>query len=107
MRFQALELALSTISHLRSVLPSVRSRDTQLANQVRDAASSIALNLAEGNRRQGRDRIHLWNIASGSAEEVRVALRVAIAWGYLPQQRVAEALGRLDHLQAVLWKLTH
>jgi four helix bundle protein len=106
MRFNALELALGIIDNLRKILPSIRRRDPKLASHLRDAASSICLNLGEGNRRQRRDRIHLWNVASGSAEEVRTALRVAVAWGYLGERAVADALGRIDTLQAILWKLT-
>jgi four helix bundle protein len=55
---------------------------------------------------KGRDRLHLWNIAAGSADEVRVALRAAVSWGYLRERDVAEVLDRLDHLLAILWKLT-
>ena len=106
MRFNALELALGTIAILAQLLPSIQRRDARLATHIRDAGSSVALNLGEGNRRQGRDRTHLWRVASGSAEEVRVALRVAVAWGYLGEKAVAEALQRIDYLQAVLWKLT-
>ena len=106
MRFHALELALSVISSLRRLLPTIRSRDPRLASQIRDAGSSMALNLGEGNRRRGLDRTHLFRIASGSAEEVRTALRVSLAWGYLGEKAVAEALGRIDGLQAMLWTLT-
>ena len=42
-----------------------------------------ARNRGEGSRRVGRDRPNLYRIAAGSAEEVRVALWVARAWGYL------------------------
>jgi four helix bundle protein len=87
-------------------LPSIRRRDPRLATHIRDAGSSVALNLGEGNRREGRDRTHLWRIASGSAEEVRTALRVAVAWGYLSEEAVVDALARIDCLQAMLWKLT-
>ena len=96
MRFHALELALGIIAILRKLLPSIRRRDSRLANQIRDAGSSVVLNLGEGNRRVGRDRAHLWRIASGSAEEVRSALQVAVAWGYLSEKIVAEALKRID-----------
>ncbi len=105
-RFEALELALSAVRSLRPLVPSIRRRDPRLATHIRDAASSIALNLGEGNRRAGRDRIHLWRIASGSAEEVRTALRVALAWGYLAERQTVEAQRQIDQLQAVLWKLT-
>ena len=87
--FRALELSIRIVSLLRSLMPSIRSRDPRLHNQIRDAASSTALNIAEGNKRQGRDRLHLFRIASGSNEEVRTALRVAIAWGYLSEDRAS------------------
>jgi len=106
MRFEALELTLHIIAILRKLLPSIQRRDPRLATHIRDAGSSVALNLGEGNRRVGRDRAHLWRIASGSAEEVRVALRVTVAWGYLGEKAVAEALQGIDQLQAILWKLT-
>jgi len=107
MRFRTLELLLRCITLLCRLLPTVRKHDPKLAGHLRDAGSSIALNLAEGNRRQGRDQIHLWNVASGSAEEVRTALRVAIAPGYLQEKAAVAALADLDRLQAMLWKLTH
>ena len=107
MRFDALDLALSNIRLLAKTLPLVRKHYGKLANQIRDAANSFVLNLAEGNRRQGRDRLHLWNVSAGSADEVRVALRAALCWGYFSEEAVANALDRLDHLIATLWKLTH
>ncbi len=105
-RFEALEVALAAVRSLRPLVTSIRRRDRRLATQIRDAASSIALNLGEGNRRAGGDRLHLWRVASGSAEEVRTALRVAMAWGYVAKPQTVEAQQRIDHVQAVLWKLT-
>jgi four helix bundle protein len=65
------------------------------------------LNLAEGNRRTGKDRRHFFRIAAGSANEVRTALRVAEAWGYVEAKAITRALGLLDQTLAMLWKLTH
>ena len=105
MRFDALELALLIISRLRKILAVIRRHDGKLANQLRDAGSSIALNLGEGSRRRGRDRLHLYSIAAGSAEEVRTALRVGLAWGYVTEHTVSETLEDIDRLQRILWKL--
>ena len=105
-RFEALEIALAAVRSLRPILPSIRQSDPRLATHIRDAGSSMALNLGEGNRRAGRDKTHLWRIASGSAEEVRTALRVAIAWGYVEEARVARALDRIDRFQAMVSRLT-
>ena len=105
MRFKALQVALDVISLLRRLLPAIRTRDSSLANQIRNAASSVALNLGEGNPRRGRDRIHFFNIAAGSLEETRTALLVAIAWGYISKSTAGDALERIDLLQAILWRL--
>ena len=107
MRFEALELSLVVITHLRKLLPAIRRQDAKLAGQLRDAGSSIPLNLAEGNRRRGKDRVFLWTVASGSADEVFTGLRTALAWGYVQEGACSDALEHLDRLQAMLWKLTH
>ena len=107
MRFEALELALVIIPHLRRLLPAIRRHDAKLHNQLRDAGSSIPMNLAEGNRRRGKDRIFLWSVAAGSADEVHTGLRAAAAWGYFPEGSASEALQLIDRLQAMIWKLMH
>ena len=106
MAFHVLDLAVDTVRELRPLHAELRRRDPRLARQLRDAASSIALNLGEGNRRTGKDRTQLWRVAAGSAEEVRIALRVAQAWGDLDERRLTEALGRIDRILRILWKLT-
>jgi hypothetical protein len=63
-------------------------------------ASAIAL--WRGNNRKS----HL-QIAAGSANESRIALEVAIAWGHLDDTHTTKAQDHLDHCIAVLWKLTH
>ncbi len=107
MRFFALDLSLQIVRKLRPLVRVIRHHDRKLATQVTTAASSICLNLGEGNRRRGQDRNHLWRIASGSAEEVRVALLVTVAWGHLEEAKLEGILDQIDHLLAVLWKLGH
>jgi four helix bundle protein len=105
--FQALEVSLELVRSLRRPVERLRVRDRDLSDQIRRAASGISLNLAEGRRRAGGDRAHHWRIAAGSAEEVRTALRVAVAWGDLSAAEVSEAFLLLDRLLAMLWRLTH
>jgi four helix bundle protein len=105
--FQALELSLDVIRSLRLPLEALRSRDPDLYRQIRRAASSVALNLAEGAERSGKDRVHHYRIASGSAKEVLAALRVAVAWGDVQAPAIAPALQLLDRLGAMLWRLAH
>jgi four helix bundle protein len=104
--FQALEVSLDLVGSLRRPVERLRSRDRALSEQIRRAASGISLNLAEGRRRTGADRLHHWRIAAGSAEEVRTALRVAMAWGDVTAAEVSAALVLLDRLLAMLWRLT-
>ena len=107
MSFDVLEVSLALIRSLQSPLSVVRTRDSKLYSQIRTAASSVALNISEGNMRAGKDRIHLWRVAAGSAAEVRTALRVAEAWGDLDPATITRPLELLDRVEAMLWKLTH
>jgi len=107
MRFDALELALVIVSRLRHLLPAIRRHDARLHKQIRDAGASMLMHLGEGNRRRGQDRSYLFTVASGSAEEVRLGIRVAIAWGYLSETSADEVLEYLARFLAVSWKLTH
>jgi len=107
MTFIAEEVALQVIRALRGPIEIIAKRDRDLESQIRSAASSAALNTGEGWRREGKDRLHLFRVALGSAGEVRTALRVAAAWGYISDETAAPVEPPLDHLIAVLWKLAH
>src|SRR5262245_40132255 len=106
-RFIAFELALQIIRNLRGVVPRVRTRDGKLAQQIVGASSSIASNVAEGNRRIGKDRLHFFRVAAGSADETRAHLHVALAWGWVDIQEIDRALDLLDQELAILYRLTH
>jgi four helix bundle protein len=92
---------------IQKIVERLRSKNADAARQIRRAADSVPNNLAEGRKRLGRDRVHHWSIAAGSADEVRTALRVAVAWGDLNEAEVREALQVLDRLMAICWRLTH
>src|SRR6185503_9964376 len=53
--------------------------------QIRNAAGSITLNLSEGQRSGGGNQRRHYEIAHGSANEVKGALAVAEAWGWLDE----------------------
>ena len=105
--FIAFNLSLELIRSLVPVLGRISKYDRDLEKQLRKAASSVSLNLAEGRKRTGRDRIHFWRIAAGSAEESRACLHVATAWGYLQTQDIHDPLDVVDQLLAICWRLTH
>jgi four helix bundle protein len=106
-KFIALELAIEIVESLSAAVAVIRRRDIALARQIVRAAGSISANLGEGRRRQGQDRAHFYRIAAGSAEETRIHLRVAIAWGWIKRSDIAEALNLIDQELAILWRLTH
>ena len=103
--FQVHDAALALVATLRPVLDRLKKSDRALADQLRRAASSVVLNIAEGNRRAGQDRLQFFRIAAGSAAEVRAALQVGQAWGSIEASPAAEV--ELDRVLAMLWRLTH
>ena len=106
MPFDAYDFAVDLVRLVRPLVARVATFDAALADQLRRAATSAPLNLAEGRRRVGRDRLHLWRVAAGSVAEVRAALDVAAAWGYLDGADSAPAVALCDRLGAITWRLT-
>ena len=90
---------------LRPLIERIGGKDLNLADQLRRAATSIALNLQEGAYSQGRNERARWYTALGSAAEVRACLDVADALGYV--ERIDDELrDKLDHVIATLHRLT-
>ena len=106
-RFDSYRVALELIRALVPVASQLRVHDRALVDQLRRAASSVALNIAEGGRRQGRDRTHLWRVAAGSTSEVVAVLDVAAAWGCVPTSTAEQARALADRVLAMLWRMTH
>ena len=106
-RFAAQDLAVQAASALRPLLDAINRRDPDLCRQIRRAASSVVMCLDEGSQRVGRDRLHLYRVAAGSAAEVRTALTLAATWGYVTVQQAAPAHTLLDRVVAILWRVTH
>src|SRR3954469_15532533 len=100
----AYDVALDLVRALRPVVTQLRKYSSQAADQVERAASSIVLNIAEGGRRHGRDPRRFWDMAHGSAGEIRGALDLADAWGWQVESAQAHVL--LDRELGLLWGLT-
>src|SRR5262245_38165823 len=100
----AYTVALDLIRALRPIVMELRKYSADAADQVERAASSIVHNLAEGDRRSGRDPRRFFDIAHGSASEIRGALDVADAWGWPIDSQQARAI--LDREIRLLWGLT-
>ena len=103
--FIAYEVSIQLVTSLRELVPLVERSDRDLADQMRRAASSVVLNLAEGQRSAKGNKQKHYAIAHGSANEVKAALEVARAWGWIAQTDEPSKI--LDRLLAILWRLTH
>ena len=76
-------VVLETIEALRVVTAQIERRDRDLGRQLRRAASSVALNVAEGMYSRGQLRQARYHTALGSARETLACLETALAWGYV------------------------
>src|SRR5580700_1925775 len=103
--FEALEVSLLAIGRLRNIVGKIRRSDRDLGDQIRASLSSVALNLAEGNRSDGGNRFARFSTAAGSNHETRAALRVAVAWGYVSGSEIAEGETLLDRVAGMLHRL--
>ena len=104
-RFNALDVSYRLIEALTAIVPAIERNDRDLADQIRRAATSVSLNLAEGQCSMKGNRQKHYAIAHGSANEMKAGLFVARAWGWIDQSN--QALAIIDRLLALLWKLTH
>jgi len=78
-----------------------------LADQVIRSASSVPANLAEGHGRFGRDRMHHWRIAYGSAKEVDCHLRLLARARAVDSERADSVIRLFDEVRAMTWRLLH
>jgi four helix bundle protein len=92
----AITLAMKVPAPLRSI-----------ADQIVKAASSVPANLAEGNGRAGRDRLHHFRIAIASDDEVDTHLQILVGTGAVDRSPAASALQLFDDVRAMTWRLLH
>jgi four helix bundle protein len=104
-RFETLEVALQMVAIVRPVIEAVDRRDKDLARQMRKCTTSVPSNLAEGNRRRGKDRLHLWDVSLGSADELGVQLRVTRSWQYAAVALIDAADVAVDRVRAMTYRL--
>ena len=98
---KALEAAGDAITLVMRVPASLKS----IADQVIRSASSVAANLAEGQGRSGRDRLHFWRIAYASAKEVDSHLRLLEKAGAINGTKADRARETFDEVRAMTWRL--
>ena len=94
----------SVLSRIAPVVAQLKARNRNLADQLDRASSSILLNTSEGAYSQkGHQKARYFN-ALGSAGETRSCHHLAQAQHGIAADVVLA--DQLDHVIAVLWKLT-
>ena len=105
--FDAQDKAIEAASIAISLVMRVPAPLKCIADQVIRSASSVPANLAEGQGRSGRDRLHHWRIAYGSAREVDTHLQLLIGTGAVDASLASDALQLFDDVRAITWKMLH
>ena len=76
-----------------------------LADQLRRASSSVALNFAEGyEKSSAAEQRRFFNIALGSAQETLAIFDVAHAMQAVSPSLHSRGIDLADHLSKMLWK---
>ena len=105
--FDVYEVAREICRGLRPLLPRIAKVDRDLVKHLRESGRSVSLNVAEGNRRTGGDRLYHFKVAAGSADEVQAGLHNAEDFGYVRAEELRSLYALLDRELAMLWRLTH
>ena len=107
MAFIVYDLALQMLKRLKPVIEQVRRYDRSLADQMQRAGRSVFLNIAEGQSARGKNELARFNTALAESREIRAALKVAVAWGYVAEAAITVVDDNLDEVAAILWTLVH
>jgi len=99
------ERAREVVRELVPLLHAIRDHDKSLADQLKRAAQSVVLNIAEGRGSDAGNARARFSTACGSAKEVRAALNVASDWGYIETHRATHLDEKLDEVCAITWCL--
>ena len=88
---------LGAIVAMRPLIAAIERRDADLGRQLRRAASSVTLNVAEGSGSSGGVRNARYRTALGSARETVACLDTAEAFGYIAStpREVAATMNRI------------
>lgn len=99
------EKARDVLRELAPFLQVIREQDKSLADQLKRAAQSVALNIAEARGNDAGNARARFSTACGSAKEVRAALNVASDWGYIEAHMATRLDTKLDEVCAITWCL--
>ena len=97
--------ARKVVRELVPLVHTIRAHDKSLADQLKRAAQSVVLNIAEARGNDAGNARARFSTACGSAKEVRAALNVATDWGYIETHMATRLDRKLDEVCAITWCL--
>jgi four helix bundle protein len=106
-RFRILADAFRLVRLMRPLWEQVAKHDRNLSRQMRDAATSVPGNIAEGMNRSGGHQRERFGTAMGSSRECIAHLMTAVAAGYLNEAECEAAMDCADKVAATLWRCVH
>jgi four helix bundle protein len=95
------ERARRVVRELAPLLHTIREHDKSLADQLKRAAQSVVLNIAEGRGNDAGNAKARFSTACGSTKEVRAVLNVASDWGYIESRMATHLDEKLDEVCAI------
>ena len=99
------DVMLDAITMMRPMVRTIERQDRDLASQLTRAASSVALNIAEGSGSFGGTRTSRYRTALGSARETLSCLQVAERFGYVEAMPAVLVAG-MNHVIGTLVRVT-
>jgi four helix bundle protein len=103
-RATALELMMDVMPAIRQLVVAITKHDRNLADEAKRAATSVVSNHAEADGVRGGHRRERIQTAQGSLTELRSQLKLAAAWGYVPQEQIDRVDAHLDRVAAMTWR---
>ncbi len=105
-RLKCYMVALSVAKQMPELIRSWPTGTAYLVDQLKRALSSVVLNISEGNgRRSVKERRRFFDIAIGSAQEVSAVFDVAVAFGYMSDDKSDHLQDQLLQVVKMLYKL--
>ena len=104
-KFKVLEMAKTAAKETVELTRKLNYDSVELKKQLIRSVTSVPLNIAEANGRNGKDRNYHFNVAYSSAKESIVNLELLMMLGSICEKRAKTCLSNLDQICAILYKL--
>ena len=106
-KFKVLEIAKGAAKETIELTRILNYDSVDLKKQLIRSVTSIPLNIAEANGRNGKDRKYHFSVAYSSAKESIVNLELLIMLDSISQSKAQSPLSNLDQVCAILYKLNN